>query len=294
MSAKIDSNNIHINPDNVEPTITRIQLFLEDKEWEDAIAYCNVAMDYFPTEGRLYLLRMLSEEKISKIDEVIDNHIKIYDNSNYNKVLRFSDENTKKQVEDISKNVKAYYNNISSDLAFEDDNSNSIVVQKDAESINKRSQDFNARNLLANKKIMIGVVVALSILLIWIIATIVSNNSNISSENSISTTDYSNRTEPPLSGVDLEIKIDVLVRYEIEHLLESDASINPLIDEDESTFEITSKGWESDGYNVQGYGTFYDKWGRVTSKYRDDKGGSDFSFTIILDENGDELLSYVD
>ena len=99
---------ININPDNVEPTITRIQMFVEDGEWEDAKDYCDTALDYFPTDGRIFLMQLLAENKVHTISELEEKHISFAESKTYQKVKRFADKKTVDELESADKNIKQY------------------------------------------------------------------------------------------------------------------------------------------------------------------------------------------
>ena len=98
---------ININPDNIEPTITRIELFLEDKDWDKAKAYAEAALDYFPTDYRLYLALLCIDEKVSVSRELENCTTSLEDNPNYRKALKFADGETTvflKEINDRAKN----------------------------------------------------------------------------------------------------------------------------------------------------------------------------------------------
>lgn len=86
------TNTININPDNIEPTITRIEMFLEDEEWDNARAYANAALDYFPTDYRPYLFLLMEELKVSSIEELEKCGRAFTDNKYFKKVKRFADD----------------------------------------------------------------------------------------------------------------------------------------------------------------------------------------------------------
>lgn len=93
------TSHININAQNVEPTITRIQLFLEDEEWDKAKAYIEAALDYFPTDYRLYILMLCLDMKVSSLEELKSCSTSFRDNKNYKKALRFADEDMKNDLE---------------------------------------------------------------------------------------------------------------------------------------------------------------------------------------------------
>lgn len=98
--------DIHINPNNIEPTITRIEMFLEDGEWDDARAYATTALDYFPTDYRLYLFLLLEELKAHSIEELENSDTPFVNNKNYKKVKRFADVDLVERLEAWSATIE--------------------------------------------------------------------------------------------------------------------------------------------------------------------------------------------
>lgn len=94
--------NVNINPNNVEPTITRIELFLEDGEWDNARAYAHAALDYFPTDYRLYLFLLFDELKVSSLEQLAKCDSSFKDSSYYKKAKRFADPETADKLESLS------------------------------------------------------------------------------------------------------------------------------------------------------------------------------------------------
>ena len=111
----LPSGNININPNNVEPTITRIELFLEDKEWDTAKAYAETALDFFPTDYRLYLFLLFADLQVSDYDELSKCTKSITENRYYKKVIRFADDdviemihNCTSKADETAENEAAY------------------------------------------------------------------------------------------------------------------------------------------------------------------------------------------
>ena len=92
---------ININPNNIEPTITRIEIFLEDSNWENARAYANAALDYFPTDYRLYKYLLLTDKKCKSVSALKNCSTSFAANSNYKKLERYADESTKKEFKEV-------------------------------------------------------------------------------------------------------------------------------------------------------------------------------------------------
>ena len=101
-AAPAPSLNININPNNIEPTIIRIELFLEDKEWDKAKAYAEAGLDYFPTDHRLYLYLLFADLKVSDYDELKQCSKSFSNNPNYKKAIRFADDKTAERLKGYS------------------------------------------------------------------------------------------------------------------------------------------------------------------------------------------------
>ena len=51
---------VSVTSDNFDSILERIDLFLEDKNWEKAIAYCESALDFDPKNASVYLKYLLA------------------------------------------------------------------------------------------------------------------------------------------------------------------------------------------------------------------------------------------
>lgn len=98
------ANNININPNNIEPTITRIDNFLEDGEWDKVYAYSNAALDYFPTDYRLYQYLLLADMRCKSMDALKKGGSSFASNANYKKLTRYADEALKRDLNEILEN----------------------------------------------------------------------------------------------------------------------------------------------------------------------------------------------
>ena len=83
---------VSVTSDNFNSILERIDLFLEDKNWEKAIAYCESALDFDPKNASVYLKYLLADCKCSTFEELLDSNNAFEKNSYYQKVLRFGDE----------------------------------------------------------------------------------------------------------------------------------------------------------------------------------------------------------
>lgn len=88
------NSGVTINPNaSGESLIKRIEIFMEDEEWDAAEAYCNQALDVEPENGYLWLLKLLISVEWKFVDDkiIFNNSIKkLKDCEYYDKVQRFS------------------------------------------------------------------------------------------------------------------------------------------------------------------------------------------------------------
>ena len=87
---------------NTASLLERAFLFLEDGNWESADTYCEKVLDIEPKNARAYLGKLLTELHVSK-EEDLAYYKAAFDNSNqYQKVIRFADEELRKTVEEYA------------------------------------------------------------------------------------------------------------------------------------------------------------------------------------------------
>lgn len=136
----------NIDPDHIDATITRIELFLEDKEWQEARTYCDGALDYAPDNSMLYLLRCCANEHQSSLHDLI-----VYSDLNQNtpdyiKALRFADAELKETLDNYGQERKCEdtYNK----AIFVLDTGDDALQKKDIE--NSANAFIQGRNLLVD------------------------------------------------------------------------------------------------------------------------------------------------
>lgn len=118
---------VSVTSDNFNSILERIDLFLEDKNWEKAIAYCESALDFDPKNASVYLKYLLADCKCSTFEELLDSNNAFEKNSYYQKVLRFGDE-------DFTSNLKE-----------------SILRSKNQKELNRCNNIYNqAKSLMSN------------------------------------------------------------------------------------------------------------------------------------------------
>ena len=90
---------------NIAPMLERASMFLEDGEWQSADEYCEKILDLDPKNGRAYLGKLMAELKVKQIEELANLKEPFDNNKLYEKVIRFSDEKTRKTIEDCINNT---------------------------------------------------------------------------------------------------------------------------------------------------------------------------------------------
>lgn len=92
---------------NTEPLLKRAFMFLEDGDWTSAGEYCEKVLDIDPENATAYLgelmagLQVRNQESLKDLAEPFDN------NGNYQKVIRFADENLKNTLVGYIEHINA-------------------------------------------------------------------------------------------------------------------------------------------------------------------------------------------
>ncbi len=80
---------------NIAPLLERAFIFLEDGDWSSANEYCEKVLDIDPKNAQAYLGKLMADQRV-KTQENLKNCEKPFDkNNNYQKILRFGDEELK-------------------------------------------------------------------------------------------------------------------------------------------------------------------------------------------------------
>lgn len=81
------------------PLLKRAFMFLEDQEWDSADEYCEKVLDIDPECAEAYLGKLMAELKVPTRQK-LKNQPSFFDgNNNYQKAMRFGDENLKKELQ---------------------------------------------------------------------------------------------------------------------------------------------------------------------------------------------------
>lgn len=80
---------------NIAPLLKRAFMFLEDGDWNSAREYCEKVLDIDPENAQAYLGKLMADQRV-RIKKELKNCDKPFETSNnYQKILRFGDENLK-------------------------------------------------------------------------------------------------------------------------------------------------------------------------------------------------------
>lgn len=91
---------------NVTALLDRAQLALEDGEFERADEFCEQALNLDAKNSRAYLLKLMSERKVKFTQDLTYEALPLEESSNYQKALRFANEEQKKQFESWNQAIK--------------------------------------------------------------------------------------------------------------------------------------------------------------------------------------------
>lgn len=76
---------------NIAPLLKRAFMFLEDGDWDSANEYCEKVLDIDPENAEAYLGKLMAELKVRKQEDLANCKEPFNGNSNYQKALRFAD-----------------------------------------------------------------------------------------------------------------------------------------------------------------------------------------------------------
>ena len=77
---------------NVSVLLKRVFLFLEDGKWKSADKYCERVLDLDPENACAYLGKLMAERHVYKKEQLVDCTEVFWGDRNYDKALRFGDE----------------------------------------------------------------------------------------------------------------------------------------------------------------------------------------------------------
>ena len=89
---------------NTEPLLRRMFMFLEDKDWKSANAYCEKILDREPENAYAYLGKLLAEFCVTSCEELANCENNFYASNNFQKSMRFADNKLKEALNDARYN----------------------------------------------------------------------------------------------------------------------------------------------------------------------------------------------
>lgn len=77
---------------HLAPLLQRAFMFLEDGKWQEANTYCERVLDYDPENAQAYLGKLMAELQVKTQNELSNCEQPFVDSDNYQKAVRFGDE----------------------------------------------------------------------------------------------------------------------------------------------------------------------------------------------------------
>lgn len=102
----VTSNEIS---DRTTPLLERAYMFIEDGEWDNANDYFERVLDIEPKKSQAYLGKLLIEYKCHSLQELIGSDNNYDESNNYSKIIRFGDDDLKKELENGLVEAKKRY-----------------------------------------------------------------------------------------------------------------------------------------------------------------------------------------
>ena len=89
-----------------ESLLKRTLLFIEDRDWESATAYCEQILDLNPECALAYVYKLMIDYKVTLLRLLVDVNDDLATNKNYQKAIRFADVELKHELEEYNyKNI---------------------------------------------------------------------------------------------------------------------------------------------------------------------------------------------
>lgn len=130
-----------ISSEKSEPLLERAFMFIEDEEWNTANDYFERVLDIEPKNSQAYLGKLLVEYKCHSLQELSNSEYNYDQSNNYKKIIRFGNDDLKKEVEQGLAEAKKRY-----ELKIAEEQ-NQLISQKykaanDLMSKAKRKEDY--------------------------------------------------------------------------------------------------------------------------------------------------------
>ncbi len=102
----------------VDTLLKRVFMFLEDKEWNSANEYCEKVLDINPECADAYLGKLMIDLEVEKKDDLKNCYVIFNENSNYQKFLRFCDNDLKLEIENYVNEIINRKSSLEEELKF--------------------------------------------------------------------------------------------------------------------------------------------------------------------------------
>lgn len=127
---------------NIETFLKRVKIFLEDGEWKRADEYCEKILDKDPENGRAYLGKMMAERHIRKEEDLKESRLPFDKDSNYQRILRFADEELVNRVKEVNEFIKKRNEEAQNQKVYEEA-SKLMEAAKTEEEYKNAAQEFD-------------------------------------------------------------------------------------------------------------------------------------------------------
>ena len=94
-----ENEETHVD-NSVLPLLERIKMFLEDGEWKKADEYCEKVLDLQADCAQAYLGKLMCDLRVSSKEKLASQENTFEDNKNYQKAIRFADDNLKNELKE--------------------------------------------------------------------------------------------------------------------------------------------------------------------------------------------------
>lgn len=103
-----DSVTINAGGTNIDSLLQRVEIMLEDGDYNGVIDKCNTILDLDHSNGRAYFFLLLAEYKCRSIHELENRHELFDINSNYQRAIQFGDEELKAELFNCLDRIRNY------------------------------------------------------------------------------------------------------------------------------------------------------------------------------------------
>lgn len=82
--------------------LTRVQIFLENGEWDNADMYCEKILDLDPVNPQAYLNKLLSQARVRSVDELAESSVSLDSYKSFRTALKYADPETSERLVGIN------------------------------------------------------------------------------------------------------------------------------------------------------------------------------------------------